>query len=262
MLTYLNINPIAIQIGAFKIYWYGIMYLLAVGMAWGLALLRARKSKDWDREQINDLIFYCALGAVIGGRIGYTLIYNLTNFIANPFVIFKTWEGGMSFHGGLIGVLIAIFFFAKKNKKSFTLITDFVAPLAPLGLGAGRIGNFINSELIGRVTSVPWAIIYPTGGPLPRHPSELYEFLLEGILLFIIIWRYSAKPKPNFAVSAMFLTCYGIFRFIAEFFRQPDSQFNFIAFGWMTMGQLLSVFMIIIGVFFIWYAYNKPCDSI
>jgi phosphatidylglycerol---prolipoprotein diacylglyceryl transferase len=258
MLIYPNINLIAFEIGPIKIYWYGLMYLMAFGIAWGLALLRAQKSSSWGREQINDLIFYCALGVIIGGRVGYTLIYNLTNFISNPLILFKTWEGGMSFHGGLIGVLIAIFFFAKKTGKSFTAVTDFVAPLAPLGLGAGRIGNFINGELFGRVTDIPWAMIYPTGGPLPRHPSELYEFLLEGILLFVIIWIYSAKPRPPFAVSALFLTCYGLFRFIAEFFRQPDPQLNFIAFNWLTMGQLLSGFMMIIGIFFMWRACRKP----
>jgi phosphatidylglycerol---prolipoprotein diacylglyceryl transferase len=257
MLIYPNISSIAFNIGIVKIYWYGIMYLIAFGIAWGLAILRARKANDWSREQINDLIFYCALGVVIGGRVGYTLIYNLFNFISDPLILFKVWKGGMSFHGGLIGILIAIFFFAKKTKKNFTTITDFVAPLSPLGLGAGRIGNFINGELFGRVTDIPWAMIYPAGGPWPRHPSELYEFLLEGILLFIIIWLYSAKPRPSFAVSSLFLICYGLFRSIAEFFRQPDSQFNFIAFGWLTMGQLLSILMVIIGIFFMWRAYSE-----
>jgi len=257
MLTYPNISPIAFQLGFFKIYWYSIMYLLAFGIAWLLALVKTKNNNNWNREQINDLIFYCALGVVIGGRIGYTLIYNLNHFLFNPLVIFKTWEGGMSFHGGLIGVLVSIWLFSRKYKKKFTTITDFVAPLAPLGLGAGRIGNFINGELFGRISNVPWAIIYPTGGPFPRHPSELYEFLLEGILLFIIIWHYSSKPKPNFAVSSMFLICYGLFRFIAEFFRQPDAQFNFIAFNWITIGQLLSTFMIIVGMFFMWLSYKK-----
>lgn len=255
MFTYPNINPIAFKIGILRIYWYGVMYLIAFGIAWCLALLRARKSNSFTRKQIDDLIFYCALGVVIGGRIGYTLIYKLPYFISNPLFIFKTWEGGMSFHGGLIGVLIAIWLFSKKTKKKISAVADFVAPLTPLGLGAGRVGNFINAELFGRVTEVPWAMIYPTGGYLPRHPSQLYEFLLEGILLFIIIWLYSAKPKPDFAVSALFLTCYGIFRYIAEFFRQPDPQFNFIAFGWLTMGQLLSGAMVIIGLFCLWRAY-------
>ena len=256
MFIYPNIDPIAFEIGTFRIYWYGIMYLIAFGIAWSLALLRTRKSNSWTREQINDLIFYCALGVVIGGRIGYTLIYNLSAFVSNPLIIFKTWEGGMSFHGGLIGVIIAIWLFSKKTKKNFTSVADFVAPLAPLGLGAGRIGNFINGELFGRTAEVPWAVIYPMGGDLPRHPSELYEFLLEGILLFIIIWWYSAKPKPAFAVSALFLTCYGIFRWIAEFFRQPDPQLNFIAFGWLTMGQLLSGLMVTVGLFCLWRTYQ------
>jgi phosphatidylglycerol---prolipoprotein diacylglyceryl transferase len=255
MLIYPKIDPIAFKIGIFKVYWYGIMYLVAFSIAWCLALLRARKNISWTREQINDLIFYCALGVVIGGRVGYTLIYNLLVFISNPLVIIKAWEGGMSFHGGLIGVVIAIYLFAKKTRKSFSAVTDFVSPLVPLGLAVGRVGNFINGELFGRVTNMPWGMIYPMGGFFPRHPSELYEFFLEGILLFIIMWWYSSKPKPPFAVSALFLVCYGVFRCIAEFFRQPDPQLNFIAFGWVTMGQLLSGAMILIGIFYLWRIY-------
>lgn len=259
MLIYPDINPVAFQIGPLKVYWYGIMYILAFAIAWGLALIRAKKTKEWTKEQINDLIFYCAIGVIVGGRVGYTLIYNLPQFISNPLVIFKTWEGGMSFHGGLVGVVIALFIYGHKTKKSFATLADFVSPLAPLGLGAGRLGNFINGELYGRITNVPWGMLYPQGGPLPRHPSQIYEFLLEGITLFIIMWIYSSKKRPPLAVAAVFLICYGLFRIILEFFRQPDPQFNFIAFNWLTMGQLLSGLMVLAGVILISKAYRgKP----
>ena len=172
-------------------------------------------------------------------------------------MIFKVWDGGMSFHGGLLGVLVAVLFVSWRQKKAYFKITDFIAPVVPIGLGAGRIGNFINGELWGRVTDVPWAIIYPQAGPLPRHPSEIYEFLLEGVVLFIILWTFSRKPRPLMAVSGLFLLCYGCFRFFDEFFRQPDPQLGFIVFGWMTMGQLLSIPMIILGIILLISAYRK-----
>ncbi|MCK4869769.1 MAG: prolipoprotein diacylglyceryl transferase [Gammaproteobacteria bacterium] len=259
MFIYPDINRIALQIGPIKIFWYGIMYVVAFAIAWGLAILRTKKTFNarWTKDQVADLIFYCALGVIIGGRLGYMLFYDLPNFLHDPIIILKTWQGGMSFHGGLIGVMLSVIIFAKKQRKTFFEITDFVAPLVPVGLGAGRIGNFINGELWGRVTHAPWAMIYPQAGSQPRHPSEIYEFLLEGVLLFIIMWWFSAKPKPRAAVSALFLIGYGTFRFTAEFFRQPDQQLGFIAFNWLTMGQLLSIPMVIAGIIMMFYAYKK-----
>jgi phosphatidylglycerol:prolipoprotein diacylglycerol transferase len=256
MFIYPDINPVAVKIGPIKIYWYGIMYVVAFAMAWVLAVFRAHKpGSNWSRPQITDLIFYCALGVIVGGRIGYMLFYDFTNFISNPLTIFQIWHGGMSFHGGLIGVMISLIIFAKKTKRHFFDIWDFVVPLAPLGLAAGRIGNFINGELWGRVTNVPWGMVYPRVSALPRHPSELYEFFMEGIILFIILWWYSAKPKPRMAVSGLFLILYGVFRFILEFFRQPDPQLGFVAFGWLTMGQLLSIPMILGAIILMYCAY-------
>lgn len=258
MFVYPNINRIAFTLGPIKIYWYGIIYASSIVAAWLLALYRAGKPHSvWSKEQVSDLIFYCALGVVIGGRVGYMLFYDLHNFLANPIIIFKTWHGGMSFHGGLLGATISMLLFARKSNKSFFTIGDFIAPLVPIGLAAGRIGNFINGELWGRITTMPWGVIYPQAGPFPRHPSELYESCLEGVLLFVILWWFSAKPKPKMAVSALFLLLYGCFRIFLEFFRQPDPQLGFIAFGWLTMGQLLSVPMIIIGVLLLIMAYKK-----
>jgi len=250
MLPYPNISPIALQVGPIKIHWYGVMYLIGFISAWWLAIYRAKKPqycKFWTSSKIADLIFYAALGVVIGGRLGYMLFYDFPILIHQPLAIFKIWQGGMSFHGGLLGVIVALWIYSRVFKISFSQVTDFIAPMAPIGLGVGRIGNFINGYLFGRVTNAPWAMIFPNGGPFPRHPSPLYEFLLEGVVLFIILWWYSSKKRPPMAVSALFLIFYGLFRIICEFFRQPDPQLGFIAFGWLTMGQLLSIPMIIIG---------------
>ncbi len=262
MLTYPQINPIAFHIGPLPVHWYGMMYLVGFFGGWGLAMWRAsRPNSGWTKDQVSDLIFYVALGVIAGGRIGYILLYDFSDFMAQPLVIFKLWQGGMSFHGGLIGVLIALGLYARKIHKPFFTLGDFIAPLVPIGLGAGRIGNFINGELVGRVTNVPWAMVFPNGGPFPRHPSQLYEFLLEGVVLFTVLWLYSAKPRPRMAVSGLFVLLYGIFRVTAEFFRQPDVQIGFVAFGWLTKGQLLSIPMIIIGAGMMWWAYrkNSPC---
>lgn len=269
MLNYPNFNPIALQLGPLKIYWYGLMYVLGFAGAWILATYRANKNTKtnvtlqtstnalksntcFTATEISDFIFYCAIGVIVGGRLGYILFYyiwyNLSGFIANPLVIFRIWEGGMSFHGGVLGVAISILLFAKKYHKHFLDIADFTAPLVPIGLFLGRIGNFINSELWGRVTDVPWAIVYPNGGPLPRHPSQLYEASLEGIALFVFLWIYSATTKPRGKVSAWFLIGYGFARFFCEFFREPDAPLGFIALNWVTMGQLLSLPMIIGGI--------------
>jgi phosphatidylglycerol---prolipoprotein diacylglyceryl transferase len=249
MWIYPAINPVAVKLGPISIHWYGIMYLLGFAIAWWLGRLRARRpNSGWTTQQVSDLIFYCAIGVVVGGRLGYMLFYDWPNFISNPLSIFKIWQGGMSFHGGLLGVTIAVILFAHKVHKFIFAVGDFLVPLVPLGLAAGRVGNFINGELWGRITDVPWGLVYPAEGPEPRHPSVIYEFLLEGIVLFIILWLYSSKPRPTKAISGLFLICYGIFRFIIEFFRQPDNQLGFIAFNWLTMGQLLSIPMILIGI--------------
>lgn len=260
MLTYPNINPIAFQIGSLSVHWYGIMYLIGFATAWLLGNHRARRiDSGWNSEQVSDLIFYSALGVLIGGRLGYMLFYDFADLWANPLTLFKVWSGGMSFHGGLLGVIISLWLFARKTHKPFFAVSDFIAPLVPLGLAAGRVGNFINGELWGRVTTLPWGLVYPHAGSLPRHPSVVYEFLCEGVLLFLILWFYSAKPRPTQAVSGLFLLGYGVFRFVIEFFRQPDNQLGFIAFDWMTMGQLLSIPMIIFGVLFMMKAYRGRC---
>ncbi|MFU8798009.1 MAG: prolipoprotein diacylglyceryl transferase [Gammaproteobacteria bacterium] len=258
MLTFHTIDPVALSMGSVKIHWYGIMYLIAFASAWALARWRAgQPNSGWNAEQVADVIFFGAVGVILGGRIGYMLFYNFAALLENPLALFKLWEGGMSFHGGLLGVLLAMFLYGRKVQKSFFEITDFIAPLVPVGLGAGRMGNFINGELWGRITDVPWAMLYPRGGNLPRHPSELYEFFLEGIVLFIILWVYSAKPKPRMAVSGVFLVGYGILRSIAECFREPDAHLGFLAFDSLTMGQLLSFPMIVLGGFLLWRAYCK-----
>ncbi|WP_218814517.1 prolipoprotein diacylglyceryl transferase [Rickettsiella endosymbiont of Dermanyssus gallinae] len=262
MLPYPSINPIAFSLGPIKVHWYGLMYAVGFIGAWILASYRANKpNSGWTMDQVSDLIFYTALGVILGGRIGYMLFYDFTNFLANPWIIFQVWQGGMSFHGGLLGVLLVIYLFGRKTGKHFFDITDFAAPLVPIGLGAGRIGNFINGELWGRVTDVPWAMVFPHAGQLPRHPSQLYEFFFEGILLFSFLWIYSSKKRPRMAVSGWFALLYGAFRFILEFFRQPDTQIGFIAWNWLTMGQLLSLPMIIVGLALIYKAYATKTNN-
>lgn len=209
---------------------------------------------DWTTQQISDLIFYAALGVILGGRIGYMVFYNTHELILHPWILIKIWEGGMSFHGGLLGVILAMWLFSHHFKKTFLNVSDFVSPLVPLGLAAGRIGNFINGELWGRVTDVPWAMIYPHVDDQPRHPSQIYEFGLEGIVLFFVVWFYAAKPRPEGRVSALFLITYSLCRLIAECFRQPDVQMGYIAFGWLTMGQLLSIPMLLLGIGLWWWA--------
>lgn len=252
MIVFPQIDPVVFSLGPIKVHWYGLMYLLGFIGAWALAHWRAKHyNLKWTGEQIGDLIFYGALGVIIGGRVGYMLFYNTYQFITQPWILIKLWEGGMSFHGGLIGVILAMWFFSRHVKKPFLEVTDFLAPLVPLGLGAGRIGNFINGELWGRVTDVPWAIIFPNSDGQPRHPSQLYEFGLEGIALFIFLWIYASRPRPVGRVSAMFLVGYAVCRLLAECFREPDAQLGFIGFNWLTMGQLLSIPMLLIGLWFL-----------
>jgi phosphatidylglycerol---prolipoprotein diacylglyceryl transferase len=258
MLTYPAIDPVIVRLGPVQIYWYGFMYLVGFTLAWCFGSWRAKRlNNGWNTEIVADLIFYGALGVVLGGRIGYMLFYNLPEFLHHPLSIFYVWQGGMAFHGGLIGVALAVWLYGRKINKNFFELTDFLMPLVPLGLAAGRIGNFINGELFGRITNVPWAMVFPNGGLLPRHPSQLYEFLGEGILLFLILWIYSRKPRPHMAVSGLFLLSYGLIRFILEFFREPDPQLGFVLFRWMTQGQILCVPMIICGFVILIYAYRK-----
>ena len=267
MLPYPDFDPTAVNIGpiplpwfgplTLHIRWYGVMYLLGIATGWLLLRARARKSESgWTGQEVDDLVFYVVLGVIIGGRIGYALIYAFDTLLSDPLYLFRIWEGGMSFHGGLAGVLVAMLVYSRRSsvRRPFFAVTDFIAPGVPPGLFAGRIGNFINGELWGKVTDVPWAFVYRGEA---RHPSQLYEAALEGVALFLILWLYSAKPRPARAVSGMFLLCYGTFRFLVEFVRVPDKQFGYVAFGWLTMGQVLSAPMIVIGILLLARAYGQ-----
>ncbi|WP_421229749.1 prolipoprotein diacylglyceryl transferase [Aeromonas jandaei] len=253
-----QIDPVAFSLGPLSVRWYGLMYLIGFAFAMWLAGRRAdAPNSGWTRNEVSDLLFYGFLGVILGGRVGYVLFYNFDLFLADPTYLFKIWTGGMSFHGGLIGVITAMIWFAHKTKRHFFTVADFVAPLIPFGLGVGRIGNFLNGELWGRITDVPWAIIFPEAGPEPRHPSQLYQFALEGVVLFIILNLFWRKNPPRGAISGMFLLFYGLFRFLVEFVRQPDSQLG-LYFNEISMGQILSTPMIFIGALMIWVAYKRP----
>ncbi|MFT5083651.1 MAG: phosphatidylglycerol:prolipoprotein diacylglycerol transferase [Lentisphaeria bacterium] len=267
MLTHPNFDPVALSIGPFDVFgsslgpvnvhWYGLMYLLAFTAAWILGRRRATSPGSLlTPEQVEDLVFYGALGIVLGARIGYIFFYNFGAFLDNPIMLFKVWEGGMSFHGGLLGVIFAMVLYSRKVSKNFIDIMDFVAPLVPLGLGFGRIGNFINGELWGRTTDLPWGMVFSKDLlQAARHPSQLYQSFLEGFVLFAVLYWFSAKPRPRAAVSSLFLIGYGIFRFSVEFMREPDAHIGY-TFGWMTRGQILSLPMIIIGLFVFYMAYT------
>jgi phosphatidylglycerol:prolipoprotein diacylglycerol transferase len=257
MLTYPTMSPVAFHIFSWPVYWYGLMYLISFIAGWAILSLRARASwRGFTQDQVSDIAFYTALGVIIGGRLGYILFYDGQTLFTNPLLVFQTWKGGMSFHGGLLGVLLAMFIFAKKTNKRFLELTDFIAPVVPVGLAAGRIGNFINGELWGRVTDSSFGMIFPNAGDFPRHPSQLYEFSMEGILLFAILFLFSSKSRPLGAVSGLFALFYGIFRCTAEFFRQPDSQIGYL-FGGMTEGQLLSIPLIVVGIMLLVFAYKR-----
>jgi phosphatidylglycerol:prolipoprotein diacylglycerol transferase len=259
MLVHPQFDPIAISIGPLGIHWYGLMYL--IGFVAGLMLGRMRARRDswrgWTERQVDDVLFYAGIGVIIGGRLGYVLFYKPDYFVAHPLEILYLWQGGMSFHGGFLGVLTAMILFARKTGKRWLDIMDFVAPLVPPGLGAGRLGNFINAELWGRPTDVPWGMVFPNVDRIPRHPSQLYEFALEGVVLFIVLWWFSSRPRPVGAVSAVFLMGYGCARFLVEFTREPDSYLGLLAFGW-SMGQWLSAPMIIAGLALLLWSNRQP----
>ncbi|MBK8284250.1 MAG: prolipoprotein diacylglyceryl transferase [Ahniella sp.] len=267
-----DIDPIAIAVGPLKIHWYGLMYLAALGSAWWLGQKRVATGRyGINGDQLSDLLFYGMIGVVLGGRLGYMLVYGWSELVANPANLLRVWEGGMSFHGGLVGVMIACWFWSRRLKRSTFDTLDMVAPLIPIGLGFGRLGNFVGGELWGRHTDASVGMIFPNALPgnlsmddirvqaaqglldhEARHPSQLYQAGLEGILLFAVVWWFSSRPKPRYAVSGMFALVYGVQRFAVEFFREPDSHMGYIAFNWMTTGQLLSLPLIALGLYWLW----------
>lgn len=255
-----SIDPVALKLGPLAVHWYGLAYLAGFVLAWTLARARARRpGSPVTPEQVEDIIFTGALGVILGGRFGYVLFYNFDKFVADPLWLFRVWEGGMSFHGGTIGVLVAMAWYAYRQRLHLGVVWDFVAPLVPLGLFLGRCANFVNQELWGRPSDVAWAMVFPRTDPelLARHPSQLYEAMLEGLVLFAILWLYSRRPRPTFAVGGLFLFFYGAFRFAVEFFREPDAQIGFAALGWMSRGQELSIPMIVAGAALFVYAHMR-----
>ena len=272
-MIYPEINPVAFSLGPVKVHWYGISYMVAFLLGWWLARWKASRLEGWSVKHVDDLLFYAVLGVILGGRIGYILFYGFNDWLDDPARLIRVWEGGMSFHGGLLGVLVAMFLFAKKHGKSFFQVTDFIAPIVPVGLFTGRIGNFINGELWGGPTEVPWGmqvscekfyylcvnkLNLPAGTQLtpPLHPSQLYEAALEGIVLFVVLWLLAARRVPRMVVSGTFLLLYGLFRSLVELVRMPDSHIGYLWAEWLTMGQLLSLPMMLIGALLIYLGYK------
>lgn len=267
MLIHPAIDPVALRLGPLSIHWYGITYLVAFALFMYLGLRRLRHEPyasirgdgAWSRRDVEDVLFYGVIGVVIGGRLGYCLFYKPAYYLSHPLEVFALWQGGMSFHGGMLGVVVAMLWFARAHKKHWLQVTDFVAPCVPTGLAAGRIGNFINGELWGRMAdpSLPWAMVFRGGGDVPRHPSQVYQFLLEGLLLFALLWLYARKPRRTGQVSAAFLAGYGVLRFIAEYFREPDDYLGLLALN-LSMGQWLCLPMVLAGAGLWWWASRRP----
>ena len=271
MLIHPQINPVALQLGPLAIHWYGLTYLAAFGLFFFLATRRLRHEPyasitgpgAWSRKDIEDILFLGVMGVVIGGRLGYCLFYKPGYYLAHPLEILAVWQGGMSFHGGMLGVLVSQLWFARTRQRPWLQVMDFVAPCVPTGLAAGRVGNFINGELWGRFSSpdLPWGMVFRNSGSmLPRHPSQVYQFLLEGLLLFVLLWLYARQPRKMGQVSGAFLVGYGVFRFIAEFFREPDDFLGILALG-MSMGQWLCVPMIAAGAWLWWWASQRAASA-
>ena len=259
MLIHPDIDPVAIQLGGLRIHWYGIMYLVAFGGGWALGQLRTKDAfRGWQSRDMDDVLFYAALGIIFGGRLGYVFFYAPGQFLADPLMMIRVWQGGMSFHGGLVGTIVAMALFARRRGWAFFKVADFIAPLVPLGLGAGRIGNFINGNLWGKESSLPWAMVFPgaAAGGVPRHPAQLYEALLEGVVLLVILWWFSRRSRPAMTVSGLFLLGYGAFRFMIELVRVPDAHLGYLAFDWVTMGQVLTVPMILCGAGLLIWGYR------
>jgi phosphatidylglycerol:prolipoprotein diacylglycerol transferase len=258
MLIHPQFDPVVVHLGPLAVRWYGLMYLLAfvLVLVLGRRRIKTQPWNGWSVRDLDDMLFLGVLGVVIGGRLGYILFYKLSDYLREPLHVLYVWEGGMSFHGGFLGVILAMLWFAHSRGKKWMAVTDFIAPLVPLGLGAGRVGNFINAELWGRPSDVPWAMIFPNIDNLPRHPSQLYEFLLEGLVLFALLWWFSRRPRPTGAVSGLFLIGYGVLRFGVEFTREPDGFLGLLALG-MSMGQWLSLPMALAGVGLLAWAYRK-----
>lgn len=254
MLIYPEIDPVAISLGPLQVHWYGLTYLVGFLAAWWLARQRADRL-GLTKEQVGDLLFYSAIGVILGGRLGYALFYHFDRVLADPLWLFRVWEGGMAFHGGFLGVVLAVWLFARKHKIHWLQLGDFIAPFTPIGLGLGRLGNFINGELWGRASNVPWAMVFPGAGPDPRHPSQLYQFALEGVVLFALLWWFSRHPRPVGSVSGLFLMGYGVLRFMVEFTREPDAHLGLLLSG-LSMGQLLSLPMILAGALLMHLAYR------
>lgn len=259
MFTYTDIDPIAFQLGPLAVRWYGLMYVIGILGGWWLGRVRARQ--PWNGisvAQVDDMVTWIALGIIVGGRLGSVFFYNFGDFVADPLMLFRIWEGGMSFHGGFLGVLFAMWWFGRRNNLTFWQLTDFIAPLIPLGLGTGRIGNYINGELWGKPTDGPWGVIVDG---VPRHASQLYEAFLEGLALFILLWWFGSKPRPRMAVSGVFLVGYGLSRFAVEFVRLPDAHIGYMAWGWLTRGQVLTAPMIIGGIVLLVLAYRNRANG-
>ncbi len=266
VITFPNIDPIALQLGPLAVHWYGLSYLAGIGLGWWWLLRQAaRGGGEWSADAVADVVFYAALGAVIGGRLGYTLFYNAASYAADPWSIFAIWQGGMSFHGGLLGTFVALAWYGRKTQRPLLAVSDFVLLALPISLALGRIANFVNQELWGAPSNLPWAVVFthPAAGALPRHPSQLYEALLEGLVLFIILNLVARRTGTRGLVSGLFLLLYGAFRSAVEWVREPDQHIGYLYGEWLTMGQVLSLPMIVAGMVLIVVALRagKPAGA-